>query len=47
MRKLRLNSIERMEKIGVIEKVKEHTDWCSSLAFAEKKDGSLRICLDS
>lgn len=31
---------------GVIRKVEEHTDWCSSLAYGTKKDGSLRICLD-
>lgn len=26
---------------GVIRKVDEHTDWCSSLAFSMKKDGSI------
>ena len=26
--------------------VTQHTDWCSSLAFSTKKDGSLRICID-
>ena len=35
-----------MEKQGVIRKVSEHTDWCSSLAYSVKKDGSLRICID-
>ena len=35
-----------MEKQGVIRKVSEHTDWCSSLAYCVKKDGSLRICID-
>ena len=35
-----------MEKRGVIRKVSEHTDWCSSLAYSVKKDGSLRICID-
>ena len=38
--------LEKMVKQGVIRKVKEHTDWCSSLAYSEKKDGSLRICID-
>ncbi len=28
------------------EKVEEHTDWCFSLAFSIKSDGSLRVCLD-
>ena len=35
-----------MEKQGVIRKVSEHTDWCSSLAYSVKKHGSLRICID-
>ena len=38
--------LEEMVKQGVIRKVKEHTDWCSSLAYSVKKDGSLRICID-
>uniref|UniRef100_A0A8C9SGK0 Gypsy retrotransposon integrase-like protein 1 n=1 Tax=Scleropages formosus TaxID=113540 RepID=A0A8C9SGK0_SCLFO len=36
----------RMEKLGVIKKVREHTDWCSSMVCSLKKDGSLRLCLD-
>ena len=35
-----------MEKQGVIRKVSEHTDWCSSLAYSVKKDGSFCICID-
>ena len=35
-----------MEKQGVIPKVSEHTDCCSSLAYSVKKDGSFRICID-
>ena len=31
---------------GVIRKVDEHTDWCSSLAYSTKKDGSIRVCID-
>ena len=38
--------LKKMEKQGVIRKVSEHTDWCSSLAYSMKKDGSLRICID-
>ena len=38
--------LEKMVKQGVIRKVKERTDWCSSLAYSVKKDGSLRICID-
>ncbi len=35
-----------MEEMGVIKRVTEHTDWCSSLTYVTKKNGSLRICLD-
>ena len=38
--------LKKMEKQGVIRKVSEHTDWCSSLAYSVKKDGSFRICID-
>ena len=38
--------LKKMEKQGVIRKVSEHTDWCSSLAHSVKKGGSLRICID-
>ena len=35
-----------MEQTGVIRKVTEPTDWVSSLAYAQKKRGVLRLCLD-
>ena len=35
-----------MEQKGIICKVNTHTDWCSSLTYAIKQDGSLRVCLD-
>ena len=38
--------LDKMEHQRVIRKVTEHTDWCSSLAYSVKKDGSLRICID-
>ena len=40
------HEIDNLVTQGVIRKVDEHTDWCSSLAFSTKKDGSMRICLD-
>ena len=40
------HELESMESNGIIRRVDEHTDWCSSLAFTLKKDGSLRVCLD-
>lgn len=38
--------LERLEKEGVIEKVEEPTDWCSSLCCVEKPNGKLRLCID-
>ena len=38
--------LERLEKEGVIEKVEEPTDWCSSLLCIEKSNGKLRLCID-
>ena len=38
--------LQRMEKMGVIRKVTQHTDWWSSFVASTKSDGSLRICLD-
>ena len=42
------NSLDSMVEDDVIRKVHENepTEWMSSLAYAKKKDGSLRICLD-
>ena len=36
----------RMENLGVIERIDQPTDWVSSLVIVEKRNGSLRICLD-
>ena len=38
--------LDNMEQKGIIRKVDTHTDWCSSLTYAIKQDGSLRVCLD-
>ena len=35
-----------MESDGIIKNVEHHTDWCSSVTYVSKHDGSLRICLD-
>ena len=40
------DEIEKLIQQDVLKKVEEHTDWCSSLAYSVKKDGSLRICID-
>ena len=38
--------LDLMEKQKVIQKVNKLTDWVRNLAIVEKKDGSLRHCLD-
>ena len=38
--------LQTMVTQGVIRKVDEHTDWCSSLAYSTKKNGSIRVCID-
>lgn len=40
------DELDRMEKVGVIKKVDEPTDWVNSMVVVEKKSGKLRICLD-
>ena len=38
--------LDRMEKLGVIEKVEKSTDWVNGLVTVTKPNGKLRICLD-
>jgi transposase InsO family protein len=38
--------LDTMVAKGIIRKVEYHTDWCSSITTAIKKDGSIRVCLD-
>ena len=38
--------LDLMEKHKVIQKVNKPTDWLHNLVVLEKKDGSLRLCLD-
>ena len=38
--------LETSKKIGVISDAKSSPDWVSNLVIVEKKDGSLRLCLD-
>ena len=40
------HELQTMVSQGVIRKVDEHTDCCSSLAYSMKKDGSSRVCID-
>ena len=38
--------LQEKEKNGVIQKVDKPTKWVNSLVTGEKRDGSLRLCLD-
>ena len=38
--------LDQMEELGIIRKMEEHSDWCSSITTTIKADGSLRVCLD-
>ncbi|ELU10369.1 hypothetical protein CAPTEDRAFT_30565, partial [Capitella teleta] len=38
--------LDKMTTQGVIRKVTEHSDWCSSITTAIKANGSLRVCLN-
>ena len=38
--------IERMEKLGVIRKVEQPTDWCAGMVAVPKPNGKVRICVD-
>lgn len=38
--------LDNMEKLGVIERVTQPTDWVNSIAVSRKSNGQLRICLD-
>ena len=35
-----------MEKMGVITKIEEPTDWCVGMVVVPKKAGAVRICVD-
>ena len=40
------SELDKEESLGVIVKVDEPTDWVNSITIVEKKNGSLRICVD-
>ena len=35
-----------MEKMEIIERINEPTDWVNSMVVVEKPNGNLHICLD-
>ena len=40
------DQLQRIEKLNIIEKVSEHTDWVNSLVIVSKRNGKLLICID-
>jgi hypothetical protein len=40
------SELDKMEEMDIISRVDEPTEWVSSMVVTEKKDGSVRICLD-
>lgn len=38
--------LERMEKMGVISRVGEPTDWCAAMVVVPKADNKVCICVD-
>lgn len=40
------DELQRMERLGVISKIQEPTDWCSGMVVVPKSNGKVRICVD-
>ena len=38
--------LERMERMGVVSRVREPTEWCAGMVVVPKTDSSVRICVD-
>jgi hypothetical protein len=38
--------LNKMKELGIIEEVKEATDWCAPMVPVQKKNGQIRICTD-
>ena len=41
-----LAELQRMEKMGVIVKVEQPTDWCAPVLVVPKKNNAIRVCID-
>ena len=46
LREATKKELERMLKMGVIERVEEPSEWCSGMVVAPKSSGEVRICVD-
>ena len=41
-----VEELKRMEKLGVIVRQEEPTEWVNSLVVVQKPNGSVRLCID-
>ncbi len=39
-------TLKRLKEQGIVASVDQATDWVSNLVITEKKNGSIRVCLD-
>ena len=46
LRKPIKEKLDRLGKLDVLTKVEVPTDWISSMVAVQKKDGSIRLCID-
>ncbi|KAK2711196.1 hypothetical protein QYM36_012393, partial [Artemia franciscana] len=46
MREKLKQELNRLESLGIIEKVEEPTEWVNSMVLVEKKHGGVRLCID-
>ena len=46
LREATRRELEKMERMGVIEKVEEPREWCAGMVVAPKTSGAVRICVD-
>ena len=40
------DELERMEKLGLISRIEEPTDWCAGIVVVPKENDRIRICVD-
>ena len=40
------NELDRMERLGVISRVEDPTEWCAGMVVVPKANGQVRICVD-
>ncbi|XP_022108206.1 uncharacterized protein LOC110988727 [Acanthaster planci] len=42
----RKEELDKMENLGIIQRITKPTDWCSPIVIAPKKNGAIRLCVD-